>query len=134
MISGADAARLYETSEGPSFTSIAEDLRIGWAVLKDWVYADHRNRGAQPTADTGGPTDELLRLRKENQPLRYGSKQQIMVWDNPPSFTGQLRGADLPGRGTSPASRAIRSPVCRSLRKTPSLRSPARMLRSLSNR
>ena len=35
----ADAVRLYETTEGTSFSSISADLGISRATLKNWVYA-----------------------------------------------------------------------------------------------
>ncbi|AJK70181.1 transposase [Corynebacterium marinum] len=66
----ADAVRLYEDTEGASFTSIAEDLGIGRATLKNWVYAARKSRGIQPTSTAEDPADELLRLRKEVQHLR----------------------------------------------------------------
>ncbi|WP_155808183.1 transposase, partial [Corynebacterium efficiens] len=34
----ADAVRLYETTEGASFSMIATDLGISRATLKNWVY------------------------------------------------------------------------------------------------
>ena len=46
------------------------DLEINRATLKNWVYAARKGRGIQPTSTAEDPTDELLRLRKENQHLR----------------------------------------------------------------
>ncbi len=61
----ANAVRLYETTTGASFSSIAVDLGISRATLKNWVYAARKARGVQPSR-----TAELLRLRKEVQHLR----------------------------------------------------------------
>ncbi|WP_018022901.1 transposase, partial [Corynebacterium doosanense] len=41
----ADAVRLYEDTKGASFSSIAVDLGISRATLKNWVYAARRARG-----------------------------------------------------------------------------------------
>ena len=66
----ADAVRLYEDTKGASFSSIAVDLGISRATLKNWVYAARRARGVQPSRTAEDPTEELLRLRKEVQHLR----------------------------------------------------------------
>lgn len=41
----ADAVRLYETTEGTSYSSISEDLGIARGTLKTWVHKARRIRG-----------------------------------------------------------------------------------------
>lgn len=72
----ADAVRLYETTEGASYSSISEDLGIARGTLKTWVHNARRDRGKTPSTSPSGPDqglnpdDELTRLRTENQRLR----------------------------------------------------------------
>ena len=75
----ADAVRLYETTEGASYSSISEDLGIARGTLKNWVHKARKERGEAPAststtaaAGDGQPTgqEELVRLRTEVQRLK----------------------------------------------------------------
>lgn len=78
----ADAVRLYETTEGASYSSISEDLGIARGTLKTWVHNARKARGETSSQSsgttTGAPTpdgqlaseDELVRLRSEVQHLK----------------------------------------------------------------
>lgn len=99
----ADAVRLYETTEGASFSMIATDLGIGRATLKNWVYAARKARGVQPSRTAEDPTDELLRLRKEVQQLRSEtqklSTERYILLPRPRSIARERRpGKPLPVR------------------------------------
>lgn len=76
----ADAVRLYETTEGASYTTISADLGIARGTLKTWVSKARRQDDDHPSpgsvgAAHGDPDDELARLRKENQHLRSETKK-----------------------------------------------------------
>lgn len=99
----ADAVRLYEDTKGASFSSIAVDLGISRATLKNWVYAARRARGVQPSRTAEDPTDELLRLRKEVQHLRSEtqklSTERDILLPRPRSISRERRPGDpLPVR------------------------------------
>ena len=72
----ADAVRLYETTEGASYSSISEDLGIARGTLKTWAHKARRDRGQIPSTSPAGadqgldPEDELARLRSEVQRLK----------------------------------------------------------------
>lgn len=107
----ADAVRLYEETEGASFTSIGEDLGISRATLKNWVYAARKGRGLQPSHAAEDPADELLRLRKENQQLRSEtqklSTERDILSPRPRSILRERR----PGRAASSSPATTKPPI-----------------------
>ena len=48
----ADAVRLYETTEGASYSSISEDLGIARGTLKTWVRKARGTEGRFPLTST----------------------------------------------------------------------------------
>lgn len=111
-----DAVRLYEDTTGASFSSIAVDLGISRATLKNWVYAARKARGVQPSRTAEDPTDELLRLRKEVQHLRSEtqklSTERDILLPRPRNISRERR----PGRAASDSlmttETSIRSSGC----------------------
>ncbi|WP_423247587.1 IS3 family transposase [Streptomyces achmelvichensis] len=66
----ADAVALYESTPGATYKSIAADLGINRATLREWVLRDRERRGvtagaarpaARPTAVASGDPDERVR-------------------------------------------------------------------------
>lgn len=45
----ADAVRLYDDTEVTPFTSIGGDLGSSWPTLKNWVCAERKDQGVQPS-------------------------------------------------------------------------------------
>ncbi|MFI2430405.1 transposase [Streptomyces sp. NPDC018693] len=52
----ADAVALYESTPGATYKSIAADLGINRATLREWVLRDRERRGAAPAAPSAGGT------------------------------------------------------------------------------
>jgi transposase len=50
----ADAVALYESTPGATYKSIAVDLGINRATLREWVLRDRERRGIAPTAPRAG--------------------------------------------------------------------------------
>ena len=51
-----DAVALYESTPGATYKSIAADLGINRATLREWVLRDRERRGAGPAAARAGQT------------------------------------------------------------------------------
>lgn len=49
----ADAVALYESTPGATYKSIAADLGINRATLREWVLRDRERRGAGPVGRAG---------------------------------------------------------------------------------
>ncbi|MFF3991603.1 transposase [Streptomyces sp. NPDC001797] len=60
----ADAVALYESTPGATYKSIAADLGINRATLREWVLRDRERRGVAAAPTTAG------RPRSESKPLR----------------------------------------------------------------
>ncbi|WP_435796929.1 transposase [Streptomyces flaveolus] len=52
----ADAVALYESTPRATYNSIAADLGINRATLREWVLRDRERRGADPAAARAGQT------------------------------------------------------------------------------
>ncbi|NNN34414.1 IS3 family transposase [Streptomyces sp. S3(2020)] len=52
----ADAVALYESTPRATYKSIAADLGINRATLREWVLRDRESRGATAAASSAGPT------------------------------------------------------------------------------
>lgn len=50
----ADAVALYESTPGATYKSIAADLGINRATLREWVLRERDRRGVAPAARAGG--------------------------------------------------------------------------------
>lgn len=50
----ADAVALYESTPGATYKSIAADLGINRATLREWVLRDRERRGAAAAPSAGG--------------------------------------------------------------------------------
>lgn len=50
----ADAVALYESTPGATYKSIAADLGINRATLREWVLRDREHRGVAPAAARSG--------------------------------------------------------------------------------
>ncbi|MGW0998326.1 transposase [Streptomyces sp. NPDC002523] len=50
----ADAVALYESTPGATYKSIAADLGINRATLREWVLRDRARRGVDPAAPRAG--------------------------------------------------------------------------------
>lgn len=50
----ADAVALYESTPGATYKSIAADLGINRATLREWVLRDRARRGVDPAAARAG--------------------------------------------------------------------------------
>lgn len=67
------AVDLYETTEGATLASIAEDLGIGTSTLSLWLqrYRSTQHPETSPTLEpTEGDSDAMRTLRAENRALR----------------------------------------------------------------
>jgi transposase len=52
----ADAVALYESTPGATYKSIADDLGINRATLREWVLRDRERRGVAAAAQSAGET------------------------------------------------------------------------------
>ncbi|MFF1342975.1 transposase [Streptomyces sp. NPDC058290] len=52
----ADAVALYESTPGASYKSIAADLGVNRATLREWVLRDRERRGVTAAAAAAKPT------------------------------------------------------------------------------
>src|ERR1044072_4540119 len=52
----ADAVTLYESTPGATYKSIAADLGINRATLREWVLRDRERRGVTASTPSAGPT------------------------------------------------------------------------------
>jgi transposase len=70
-----DAVQLYRETEGATITAIAADLGITDATLSAWIKAAGvAVRGRAAAVAPVDPTDELARLRAENEQLKAREK------------------------------------------------------------
>lgn len=70
-----DAVELYRVTEGATITQIAGDLGITDATLSSWIKAAGVPvRGRHASTALVDPSDELARLRAENEQLKAREK------------------------------------------------------------
>lgn len=106
----ADAVALYESTPGATYKSIAVDLGINRATLREWVLRDRERRGVTAMAaksavqpGTAVPSDAPdERIRQLEAGPGAGSHR---AWPAPHNSMQRMRGGGIPGYwGRAPVS------------------------------
>lgn len=121
----ADAGALYESTPGATYKSIAADLGINRATLREWVLWDRERRGAGPdgragarkapagsgqTAPAADPDERIRQLEARvaeleasaSQFRRHPIVQQIPEMTHQPSAATSSPSSGVPSSGIAP--------------------------------